>query len=72
MSEPLIRLPEVENEGAAAFERGRRQCTDALHYGFAFSPYEHGSVLHANWLNGYCATWQEAGQRKPSKTANRL
>lgn len=72
MSEPLIRLPEVENEGAVAFEAGRHQSTHALHYGFAFYPYERGSVLHANWLKGYAATWQEAGPQRRQATANRL
>jgi hypothetical protein len=72
MTEPLISLPDVELEGAAAFEAGRSQSTHALHYGFAFSPYARGSVLHANWLQGYAETWRAARQRKPSKTANRL
>lgn len=64
MTEPLISLPEVEKEGAAAFEHGKAMCMHAMPTGFAFNPYPRNSVLHANWLKGYAAAWRAAGKRK--------
>ena len=53
MTDPLIALPEVENEGARAFHAGRHLKTHALWYGFAFCPYAIGSTLRDNWVKGY-------------------
>ncbi|MEN7526997.1 hypothetical protein [Cupriavidus sp. DL-D2] len=64
MTEPLISLPEVEKEGAAAFEHGKAMCMHAMPTGFAFNPYPQGSVLHANWMEGYVAAWRVIGKRK--------
>ncbi|MEL6466581.1 MAG: hypothetical protein AAFY43_00470 [Pseudomonadota bacterium] len=47
-----LALPTVEDEGALAFQIGRR-----LHiyrpYGFAFCLYKFGSVPHDKWVRGY-------------------
>lgn len=64
MPEPLIALPYVEQEGAAAFQAGKAMCMHAMTKGFAFNPYPLGSVLHANWLSGFVAAWRTAGERK--------
>lgn len=64
MTEPLIALPNVEQEGAAAFEHGKAMCTHAMTKGFAFNPYPLGTVLHANWLTGYAGAWRADGKRK--------
>lgn len=64
MPDPLIALPDVEREGATAFESGKAMCMHAMTKGFAFNPYPLGSVLHANWLTGYVAAWRADGKRK--------
>lgn len=64
MTEPLITLPGVEQEGAAAFESGKAMCMHAMPNGFAFNPYRLATVLHANWLKGYAAAWRANGKRK--------
>jgi len=49
---PVIVLPSVEDEGAKAFQIGRRVGTYRP-YGFAFCPYKPGSTLHDSWMRGY-------------------
>lgn len=52
MTDPLIALPGVEKEGAAAFEQGKSMCMHSMPKGFAFNPYPIGTVLHDNWFAG--------------------
>lgn len=50
-TQPLA-LPSIEDEGARAFQIGRRVSTYRP-YGFAFCPYKPGSTMHDNWICGY-------------------
>lgn len=54
---PALALPTIEDEGARAFQIGRR-----LHlyrpYGFAFCPYKPGSTQRINWLRGYARIFE--------------
>lgn len=52
MNKPALALPSIEDEGARAFQVGRRVAS-YLPYGFAFCPYKPGSTMHDNWVRGY-------------------
>lgn len=49
---PALALPTIEDEGARAFQTGRRMKLYRP-YGFAFCPYQQGSAQRINWLRGY-------------------
>jgi hypothetical protein len=52
MTPALFTFPSVEDDGVMAFRIGRR-ANLYRPYGFAFCPYDRGTTLHANWLQGY-------------------
>jgi ribosome modulation factor len=47
-----LALPTTEDEGALAFQIGRRAKLYRP-YGFAFCPYHQGTTQRINWLRGY-------------------
>ncbi|WP_454751665.1 hypothetical protein [Cupriavidus necator] len=52
MTQPLLNIPSIEDDGFKAFQIGRR-ATAYRPYGFAFCPHDRGTTLHANWVKGY-------------------
>lgn len=52
MIRPAIPFPSVEDDGVMAFRLGRRAQVYRPN-GFAFCPYDRGTTLHANWVQGY-------------------
>ena len=52
---PAIALPRQEHEGAAWWWRGTTMQGASTADGFAFCPYEFGSLEHDNWVAGYAS-----------------
>jgi hypothetical protein len=55
MADPTVLLPTYEAEGGNAWWNGTYQRGDSLTDGFAFCPYDCGTLEWHNWVSGYAS-----------------
>jgi hypothetical protein len=55
LPDPVIVLPQQEHDGAVAWWGGTRFMSESAADGFAFCPYEFGTLEHDNWVAGYAS-----------------